>query len=61
MTADLVEARAKLGKLYGVILLPEGLIEFIPEVGECVEKESVSEGNSCISDHYMHFKIILMK
>lgn len=33
MTADLVEARAKIGKLYGVILLPEGLIEFIPEVG----------------------------
>ncbi|CDJ42305.1 phosphofructokinase, putative [Eimeria tenella] len=33
MTADLVEARAKLGKHYGVILLPEGLIEFIPEVG----------------------------
>lgn len=34
MTADLVEARAKLGKHYGVILLPEGLIEFIPEVGK---------------------------
>ena len=32
MTADLVESRAKVGKLYGVILLPEGLIEFIPEV-----------------------------
>ncbi|CDJ51240.1 phosphofructokinase, putative [Eimeria brunetti] len=38
MTADLVETRAKLGKLYGVILLPEGLIEFIPEVGVLIQE-----------------------
>lgn len=38
MTADLVEARGKLGKFYGVILLPEGLIEFIPEVGELIRE-----------------------
>ena len=29
--ADLIEKRASLGKNYGVILIPEGLIEFIPE------------------------------
>jgi len=30
--ADLIETRAKSGKNYGVILVPEGLIEFIPEM-----------------------------
>jgi pyrophosphate--fructose-6-phosphate 1-phosphotransferase len=30
--ADCVEKRASLGKNYGVILIPEGTIEFIPEV-----------------------------
>jgi len=29
---DLIEKRSKSGKDYGVILIPEGLIEFIPEV-----------------------------
>lgn len=29
---DLIIKRSKLGKKYGVILIPEGLIEFIPEV-----------------------------
>lgn len=38
VTADLVEERAKNGKLYGVILLPEGLIEFIPEVGVLISE-----------------------
>lgn len=30
--ADLICKRGELGKNYGVILVPEGLIEFIPEV-----------------------------
>ena len=30
--ADMVAARAKDGKNYGIILLPEGLIEHVPEV-----------------------------
>ncbi len=34
--ADLIEERKKLGKNYGVILLPEGLIEFIPEIKELI-------------------------
>jgi pyrophosphate--fructose-6-phosphate 1-phosphotransferase len=28
--------RAELGKNYGVILVPEGLIEFIPEVNKLI-------------------------
>lgn len=35
---DLVIERAALGKKYGVILLPEGLIEFIPEIGTLVRE-----------------------
>ncbi|OAO16563.1 Phosphofructokinase PPi dependent [Blastocystis sp. ATCC 50177/Nand II] len=33
---DLIVARAKVNKNYGVILLPEGLIEFIPEMGALI-------------------------
>ena len=31
--ADIVAARSEDGKNYGIILLPEGLIEHVPEVG----------------------------
>lgn len=30
--ADIISKRADRGKNYGVVLVPEGLIEFIPEV-----------------------------
>lgn len=30
--ADIVAARARLGKNYGVVLIPEGLLEHVPEV-----------------------------
>ncbi len=36
--ADLICARATLGKHFGVILVPEGLIEFIPEVGTLIRE-----------------------
>lgn len=36
--ADVVAARAADGKNYGVVLLPEGLIEFVPEVGKLIEE-----------------------
>jgi diphosphate--fructose-6-phosphate 1-phosphotransferase len=36
--ADMVEARSKLGKDYGVIVLPEGLIEFIPEFNSLISE-----------------------
>ena len=35
---DLIVERAKIGKNYGVILLPEGLIEFIPEMGALISE-----------------------
>jgi pyrophosphate--fructose-6-phosphate 1-phosphotransferase len=34
--AFLIERRAQEGKNYGAILIPEGLIEFIPEVGQLI-------------------------
>ncbi len=34
--SDLISARAAAGKDYGVILIPEGLIEFIPEVNALI-------------------------
>jgi pyrophosphate--fructose-6-phosphate 1-phosphotransferase len=40
----LVVKRAELGKNYGVILVPEGLIEFIPEV-----KKLIGEINELLS------------
>merc|ERR1719412_1892711 len=36
--ADMIEERSKVGKDYGVILLPEGLIEFIPEFEKLVKE-----------------------
>jgi len=37
--ADLVMARAKLGKHYGIILIPEGLIEFVSELPKEVQAQ----------------------
>lgn len=34
--ADMIEARSKQGKNYGVVILPEGLIEFIPEFNQLI-------------------------
>ncbi len=36
--ADLIAKRAESGKKYGVILIPEGLIEFIPEIGILIKE-----------------------
>lgn len=38
LMADLICKRAERGKEYGVILIPEGLIEFIPEVGALIKE-----------------------
>ncbi len=45
MVADLIVLRAKKGKNFGVILIPEGLIEFIPEI-----KGLIRELNSKLAD-----------
>lgn len=36
--ADIVCKRSERGKEYGVVLVPEGLIEFIPEVGQLIQE-----------------------
>ena len=36
--ADIIVGRAQIGKNYGVILVPEGLIEFIPEMGTLISE-----------------------
>jgi pyrophosphate--fructose-6-phosphate 1-phosphotransferase len=38
MLSDLITQRAQQGKNYGVILIPEGLIEFIPEVSGLIKE-----------------------
>ena len=56
--ADIVCKRSELGKQYGVILVPEGLIEFIPEMGnlikeinEIVAKEFTGDIREHVSSH----------
>ena len=43
---DLIVKRAKAGKNYGIVLVPEGLIEFIPEM-----KELIGALNDSLADH----------
>ncbi len=43
--ADLVEERSKAGKEYGIVLIPEGIIEFIPEM-----KVLIQELNSLLAN-----------
>ncbi|MBP5616572.1 MAG: diphosphate--fructose-6-phosphate 1-phosphotransferase [Elusimicrobiaceae bacterium] len=43
---DLIVKRAKAGKNYGIVLVPEGLIEFIPEM-----KELISTLNDALADN----------
>ena len=45
--SDIVFKRAEINKLYGVILVPEGLIEFIPEV-----KILIAEVNEILSREF---------
>jgi pyrophosphate--fructose-6-phosphate 1-phosphotransferase len=45
--AEVVKERADRGKHYGVILVPEGIIEFIPEM-----RALISELNQIIAEHH---------
>lgn len=49
--ADIVQKRAAAGKNYGLVLIPEGLIEFIPEVKQLISElnEMLSKGGDVIS------------
>src|SRR5262249_8795619 len=47
---DLIQRRSQLGKNYGVILIPEGLVEFVPDLQESVPNLSHdSHGNLAVS------------
>lgn len=47
--ADVVEERAKKGMNYGVVLVPEGLIEFIPEVKTLIQELNVEQDAAKLS------------
>ena len=44
--ADVIKTRAQNGKNYGVCLIPEGIIEFIPEVGTLISELNTLLANS---------------
>lgn len=46
---DLIRARQAMGKNYGVILLPEGLIEYLPELSETYLSKKDPHGNLHVS------------
>ena len=48
--ADIVAKRAEAGKNFGVIIIPEGLIEFIPEI-----KALIAELNDMMAEHGEYF------
>jgi diphosphate-dependent phosphofructokinase len=47
---SIIVKRSELGSNYGIVLIPEGLIEFIPEM-----KLLISELNTLLADHAEHF------
>ncbi|MDR2539689.1 MAG: diphosphate--fructose-6-phosphate 1-phosphotransferase [Chlamydiales bacterium] len=54
--ADLICERAEMGKHFGVILIPEGLIEFIPEISVLIQ-----ELNHLLADGFIDGKEIFNK
>jgi diphosphate-dependent phosphofructokinase len=50
---NIIVKRSELGSNYGIVLIPEGLIEFIPEM-----KLLISELNSLLADHAGHFETL---
>ena len=55
---ELIVERAKIGKNYGVILLPEGLIEFIPEMGALISElnDVIAAGHTEQNDIVNHLQ-----
>lgn len=51
--AGVVKKRAEAGKNFGILLVPEGLIEFIPEIRKLIE-----ELNAILAKHEEYFKTI---
>ena len=50
---NIIVKRSELGNNYGIVLIPEGLIEFIPEM-----KQLISEINSLLAEHAEHFSTL---
>ena len=56
MVADIIEKRYKAGRKYGIVLIPEGIVEFIPEIKaliSSINKAIVNIGN----DHFIKMHI----
>ena len=47
---NIIVKRSELGSNYGIVLIPEGLIEFIPEM-----KQLIAELNDLLAEHAEHF------
>ncbi len=56
MIVDLILQRASKKKFYGVILIPEGLLEFIPEFGKLIQElnQILSSGDSIDNELLKH-------
>lgn len=57
MVADIICERSKRGKDYGVLLVPEGLIEFIPEMGVLIAEINdilANDFEGDIEDHVLN-------
>ncbi len=50
---NVIVKRSELGSNYGIVLIPEGLIEFIPEM-----KQLISELNTLLAEHAEHFSTL---
>lgn len=48
---DMVKERAKKGKNYGVVLIPEGIVGFIPEFSELINELNIILAKESTTDH----------
>ena len=59
--ADLISERANKGKNYGVILVPEGLIEFIPEMNFLIKEINEIVSNKIDGEESKDLKSLIIK
>lgn len=59
MIADVVVQRAEMGKNYGIVLIPEGLIEFIPEIRILIQELNIESDKEKLTPESRHcFEIL---
>lgn len=51
---DLIASRAATGKKYGIILIPEGLIEFIPEIAQLMKELNHTSDSKALTPSSRH-------